>query len=167
MKLLKYFGFLILLGLLSSSCQDSPTEPDQQFVQIFLKYGFRNELNTFENTFQKDLVMDGVIKVNFWLSEKEQNKILEKVNAVNYFAMRDTFKYISPDSITVIISPDPGEQILRIKYQSEDKTTVWSYPPLENDEEFNDLLELRQYIITIIESKPGYKHLPPARGGYD
>ena len=50
--------------------------------------------------------------------------------------MRETFKYISPDSITVIISPDPGEQILRIKYQSEDKTTVWSSSPLENDEQF-------------------------------
>jgi len=167
MKLLKYFLFLTLLSLLFSSCQDSPVEPEPQFVQIFLKYDFRNELNTFENTFQKDLVMDGVIKVNFWLSEEEQNKILEKINEVNYFAMRDTFKYVSPDSIIVIISPDPGEQILRIKYQSEDKTTVWSYPALENDEEFNKLLVLRHYIITIIESKPRYKHLPPARGGYE
>ena len=167
MKSLKAFGFLILFGLLISSCQDSPVEPDPQFVQIYLKYGFRNELNTFENTYQKDLVLDGTIKVNFWLTEDEQNKILEQANSVNYFAMRDTFKYLSPDSLIVIISPDPGEQILRINYQSKDKTTVWSYPTPENDEEFNDLLELRQFIITIIESKPAYKLLPPASGGYD
>lgn len=167
MKPIKYFGLLTLIGLIFSSCQDSSLEPDPQFVQIYLKYSFKNELNTFENTFQKDLVMDGTIKVKFWLTENEQNEIFEKAHSVNYFAMRDTFKYTSPDSINIIISPDPGEQTLRIKYQSEDKTTVWLYPPLENDEEFNHLLDLRQFIIAIIESKPAYRLLPPAKGGYD
>ena len=164
MKKLIIFGILILF---ISSCQDSLVEPDPQFVQIYFKYGFRNELNTFTNTYQKDLVMDGTIKVKFWLTEIEQNRILEKANAVNYFAMRDTFKYVSPDSINVYISPDPGVQLLRIKYQSEDKTTVWRYPTPENDEEFNDLLELQHYIVTMIESKREFKVLPQARGGYD
>jgi hypothetical protein len=39
---------------------------------------FRNELNTYENTYQKDLVEDGVIKVRFWLTAEEQNKILDR-----------------------------------------------------------------------------------------
>jgi len=111
--------------------------------------------------------MDGVIKVKFWLSEEEQTKIFEKANALNYFSMPDTFINDSSDSIAVSVNPDPGEQVLRIKYQSNDKTTLWNYPPLENNPQFNDLIELRLYIVNIIESKPEYKNLPPAKGGYD
>jgi hypothetical protein len=165
MKKQKIF-FILLSGLLFSACQDSPVESEEQFVKIYFKYGFRNELNTFAKTFQKDLIMDGVIKVEFWLTADEQNNILEKANALNYFAMPDTFKYISQDSINVSIDPDPGEQILRIQYRLLDKTIVWTYPPVENNSQFNDLLELQKFIITIIESKPEYKQLPAARGGY-
>jgi hypothetical protein len=167
MKIIKYFLVLVLLCLSLLSCQESSVEPEIQFVQIYLKNGFKTELNTFENTFQKDLVMDDVMKVKFWLTAEEQNKILEKANLLNYFSMPDTFINNSPDSISVSINPDPGEQVLRIKYQSNDKTTVWSYPLLENNAQFDNLLELRQCIITIIESKPEYKKLPPARGGYN
>jgi hypothetical protein len=166
MKRIKSFFVLLLLVSLLSSCQDSSVEPETQFVQIYFKYSFKNELNTFENTYQKDLVLDGVIKVKFWLTAEEQNRILEKANSINYFSLPDTFKYISQDSITVSINSNPGEQILRIKYQMNDKTTLWTYPLLENDTQFNDLLELRQFIITIIESKPEFKKLPAHRGGY-
>jgi hypothetical protein len=167
MKNVKIFLVLLITGLIFSSCQDSFVEPEDQFVQIFLKYGFKNKLNTFENTFQKDLVRDGVIKVKFWLTAAEQNKILEKANSVYYFSMPDTFKNVSPDSIEVHFNPNPGEQTLRIKYQSNDKTTIWTYPLLENNKQLDDLMELRQFIIGIIESKPEYKNLPPANGGYD
>jgi len=166
MKKQKIIFVLLLFGLFLSSCQDSSVEPDNQFVQIYFKYELKNELNTFENTFQKDLVLDGVKKINFWLSKEEQNSILEKVNEINYFSMPDTFKYISEDSISVSIEPNPDEQILRIKYQSQDKTMIWTYPVIENDSRFKDLLELRKYIKSIIESKQEYKSLPPARGGY-
>ncbi len=162
----QYIFFILSVSLLLLVCQDSPVESEDQFVKIYFKYGFRNELNTFTKTFQKDLIMDGVIKVEFWLTAVEQNSILEKANALNYFTMPDTFKYISWDSINVSIDPDPGEQILRIQYRSLDKTIIWTYPPVENNGQFNELLELQKFIITIIESKPEYKELPPARGGY-
>lgn len=166
MKRKKMVLVLLLFDLFLSSCQDSSVEPDNQFVQIYFKYDFKNELNTFENTFQKDLILDGVKKINFWLSTEEQNRILEKVNEINYFSLPDTFKYISEDSISVSIEPNPGEQILRIKYQSKDKITIWTYPVIENDSRFKDLLELRKFIKSIIELKQEYKSLPPARGGY-
>jgi hypothetical protein len=153
--------------LLILSCQDSSLSPDEQFVQIYFKYNFKNVLNTFDNTFQKDLVEDGVVKIKFWLKEEEQNKILEKANLLNYFLMPDTFISDFSDSIAVSINPDPGEQVLRIKYQTNDKTTFWNYPPLQNNAQFNDLLELHRFIISIIESKQEYKDLPPAKGGYD
>jgi hypothetical protein len=158
--------FILLSGLFLLSCQDSPVEPENNFVNIYLKYDFKNELNTFENTFQKDLILDGVIKIKFWLTAKEQNSILEKAKSINYFSLPESFQYIPQDSIMVFAHPNPGEQILRIKYQKLDKTTVWTYPLLENNSQFDDLLELRKFIITLIESKPEYKKLPVARGGY-
>jgi hypothetical protein len=166
---MKYVNIILLLAvslILFSSCNDSSVEPDIQFVQVYFKYEFKNELNTFENTFQKDLVLDGVKKIDFWLSTEEQNNILKKAKEINYFTFPDTFKFIPKDNISVSIDPNPGDQILRIKYQSKDKTTIWTYPVVENDSQFIELLELRKYIKSIIESKPEYKSLPPARGGY-
>lgn len=150
-----------------SSCKDSITEPDAQFVQIFLKYEFRNELNTFENSYQKDLMMDGVTKVKFWLTTEEQRCILQKVEEVNYFALANTLGTTQHDSLYYWITPNPGEQILRIKYGSLDKSTVWYYPLDESNPQTARIRGLGNYIVSLIESKPEYKKLPPVRGGYD
>ena len=167
MKKLKVFIVPLLFGLFLSSCKDSSTEPDAQFVQIFFKYEFKNELNTFENTYQKDLFMDGVTKVKFWLTNEEQNCILRKAEEVNYFTLADTINPIPLDSILIWISPDPGAQTLRIKYNTLDKTTVWYHPLNESNPQTAQIMELRSYIVSLIESKPEYKKLPPVRGGYD
>ncbi len=166
MKIIKYLLFLVLFCLFLSSCKDSSVEPATQFAQIYLKYDFENELNTFDNTFQKDLIMDGVIKIEFFLTAEEQNQILEKAYSINYFSLPDTFKYIPVNGITLITNPNPGEQVLRIKFQQKDKKIIWTYPLNEDNVEANDLMKLKDFIISIIESKPEYKKLPPAKGGY-
>lgn len=166
MKKIIFLIFLIWGSIFISSCGNAPTAIDDQQVQIYFKYGFNNVLNTFENTYQKDLAADGTIKVKFWLTTEEQNRILEKVNTTGFFSLRDMFMIPGNDSITIAIHPSPGPQILRIKYLNSDKTTVWTYPLLPDDADFNKLLELEQFIITIIESKKEYKKLPPSRGGY-
>lgn len=166
MKNQKLIFIVPLLCLFLLSCQDSSVEPENQFVQIYFKYDFKNELNTFENTYQKDLVLDGVVKVKFWLTAEEQTSILEKANEINYFSLPDTFRYIPQDSIAVSINPNPGEQILQIKYQTNYKTIIWTYPLNEDNAQVKDLIELQNFIISIIESRPEYKKLPPRKGGY-
>ena len=166
MKYPKIIPFSFIFCLFFFSCENTIIEPDEQFVQIYFKYDFKNELNTFENTYQKDLVLDGVIKVNFWLTAEEQNKIMAKANELNYFSLPDTLKYISQDSIMFSINPNPGEQKLRIKYLMNDKTTIWTYPLNDDNSRVKDLIELNNFIINIIESKPEYKRLPPRNGGY-
>jgi hypothetical protein len=153
----------ISLCLLIISCQDSSVEPEIQFVQIFFKYDFNNELNTFENTYQKDLILDGTIKVKFWLTSEEQNRILNKASEIGFFSLPDTLKN---DTTLVMIDPNPGEQILRIKYDVKDKIVTWIYPVDLNEPHVDDLSELSTLIISVIESKPEYKKLPPSRGGY-
>ncbi|MDZ7262309.1 MAG: hypothetical protein ONB05_09430, partial [candidate division KSB1 bacterium] len=139
----------------------------EQFLKIHFYYGFGNELNTFEQTYTKDLVMDGYITVKFWLTETEQQRILEKLWEVDFFHFPDTLKYrMGPDSVMVSFHPDPGWQFLRVAYQNADKMVYWRYPLPEGNKFVPLLQELVNLIITIIESKPEYKALPAARGGW-
>jgi len=153
----------LFISILLYSCTDSPVEPDTQFVQIYFKYGFNNELNTFESTYQKDLILDGTIKIKFWLTTEEQNRILSKANQIGFFSFPANF---SDDTTFIMIDPNPGNQILRIKNDAKDIQTIWTCLIDLNNQQAVELLELNSLIISIIETKSGYKKLPPSRGGY-
>jgi len=153
--------FLIIAG-----CSKTITEPDPQLLKIHLYYGFGNELNTFEQTYTKDLVLDGYVTVDFWLTEAEQESISNKLDAVDFFSFPDTLIYqMGSDSIMVRIEPDPGWQFLRVSDEDRDKIVYWRYPLPEGNEFVPRLVELKNLIIDIIESKPEYKKLPAAKGG--
>lgn len=164
MKPIKYFLILTLLPILS--CNENIIQPDEQFVNILFKYDFKNELDTFNNTYQKDLVLDGLKKIDFWLTTDEQNQIIEKANQLNFFLLPDTILADAPVQIT----PNPG-QFLRIKTETEDHSILWNIILEEfQTEQYEDFLKVEQlaeFIRLIIESKPEYKKLPPANGGYD
>ncbi|MCH7964011.1 MAG: hypothetical protein IH852_08740 [Bacteroidetes bacterium] len=166
MKIKNILFVLLFSVLFLSSCQNSLIKTDNGNVQVYFKYGHKNVLDTFENTYQKDMILDGVIKIRFFLTPEELNQILEKANSINYFSLPDTFKYVPVNGITKITDPNPGEQILRIKYQQKDKRTIWTYPLNDNFPEVKDLMELKDFIISIIISKPEYKKLPPTKSGY-
>ncbi len=147
------------------SCSKTITEPDSQYLKIHFYYGFGNELNTFKQTYTKDLVQDGYITVDFWLTEAEQETIRNKLYVVDFFHFPDTIIYqIGPDSIMVSINPDPGWQFLQVADENLDKIVYWRYPLPEGNEFAPRLVELVNLIIHIIESKPEYKVLPSPRG---
>ena len=158
---------LLMLFFSISACKtnviESDIQSDSQLVQIYFKYSFKNKLDTFEKTYQKDLIRDGVIKVFFWLTIEEQNKILQKVNETKFFDLPEYFPRVSNPRIR----PDAGEQVLRIRYLQQDKTIKWFSFPLDEDNlELNLVKELAAFIQIIIENKPEYKKLPPSNGGY-
>jgi hypothetical protein len=158
---------LLLSGLLIiAGCSKTIIEPDPQFLKIRFYYGFGNVLNTFEQTYTKDLVLDGYITVDFWLTEAEQESISNKLHVVDFFNFPDTLIYqIDPDSIMVRIEPEPGWQFLRVADENKDKIVYWRYPLPEGNEFVPRLIELKNLIIDIIESKPEYADLPAAKGG--
>ena len=166
MKINKAFFIFLFSTLFLSSCQNSFINSENNNVQIYFKYGHKNVLNTFENTFQKDMVLDGVIKIKFYLTPEEQNQILIKANSINYFSLPDTFKYIPVNGVIKETDPNPGEQILRIKYHQRDKRIIWTYPLNDDFPKVKDLIELKNFIISIITSKPDYKKLPAPKSGY-
>ncbi|UCD38291.1 MAG: hypothetical protein JSW54_02075 [Fidelibacterota bacterium] len=155
---------LMLISILLAACGE-PVEPDEQFVKVHFHYGFRNELNTFEHNYQKDLVMDGVATTEFWLTTTEQEALLIKATQCGFFDLPDTI--IQPwDTVMVVIDPNPGPQFLRLQHEAQDHLVTWFYPLPEDTVYLPRLIELAVCLIDLIESKQAYKSLPPARGGY-
>ena len=136
--------------------------PDQQIVKVFFKFGFRNQVDTFNGTLTKDLVIDGTISVPFSFTTSEQDSILLALTQSGFYTLPDTL-YPIPN---VRVLPDAGAQILRIQYQGTTKSLVWFYPLDESDPRSNATIHLWQTIRGVVESTPIYAQLPPAVGEY-
>jgi len=137
-------------------------QADVQTVKINLQYGFADELNTFAQTYQKDLVADGTITVPFWLTSNEQETILRKAQEVGFFSFPDTIR--RKGGTYYFVSPDPSPDLLRLRYENQDKMVIWYYPLDTNDANAKAILELSNFITQIIQAKSEYKALPAARG---
>jgi len=156
---------LFALALLSCS-EISPPESARDF-NVRLRYGIlaRNELNTFENTFTKDLISDGTVTVPFFLSQDDFDSIEAKMDQIGFFSYPDTFTVETRDSIRAFITPN-NTYDFRVESRATLKKLYWDDAIIANDPRATKLRELITLIRTIIESKPEYQQLPPARGGY-
>jgi hypothetical protein len=160
-QLLLSISFIVLFTMSCSKSSNAPEQTtDLQTVKVNLQYGFADELNTFTQTYQKDLVADGTVTVPFWLTSAEQEVILRKVQEVGFFSFPDTIHKQSG----VFLSPDPSPDLLRVKTDNLDKTVVWFYPLDPNDSHSRLILELRDVITQVVQAKSEYKGLPAARG---
>lgn len=164
-------GYISLAGVVALivfiSCQKHITQPDEQFLKLHFRYGFGNELNTFHQTYTKDLAIDGHITVDFWLSTEEQRQIIQKMEQIDFFNFPDTITaYSRADSAVAIIEPDPGRQFVLVEYEGKRKEVSWYQPLPEGDYHSRLIREFEQFIIDIIRAKPEYQKLPEARGGW-
>ena len=152
----------LMMSLFGCDQGPEPQKPDEQFVKLLFQYSFRDELDTFNCTLTKDLVLDGTITVPFWLTTAEQESVLSELKRSDFFNLPDTLQRTD----IISIDPTPGSQLLRVYVNGQSKTVVWSYL-IDPDLPLNQrILGLSCAIQTIIESKPEYKRLPQARGGY-
>jgi len=156
MMLVVVLSFILLVGCSGSQQADNKYPEDFNFV---FHYGVnhKNKIDTFENTYTKDLIIDGLIKVPFELSDEEKKRIYEKMQDIHLF---DYPEY----SAGVSSEPSPG-YIFVIEHNGEQQTVGWSggFTSKKRDREFQSLVNL---IIEIIESHEEYKSLPEAKGGY-
>lgn len=159
-------SFLIILTFLISlsGCDQGvePPKPDEQFVKLLFRYGFGDTLDTFHGTYTKDLILDGSITVPFWLTKAEQESVLAKLEQADFFNLPDAI----PAFKGVVVQPDPGTQLLRVQTEERLKTVVWFSPIDQKSEVGLRTVQLFNSIKAIIQAKPEYKELPPARGGY-
>ena len=150
-----------------SSCLKSSKVNDTKFVLIDFKYGFNNELNTFNDTFIKNIADHGRIKIKLHFSNSEQDEIINKALRIGFFEMPDTLniidQYFNGSGNSTV--EKENIQSLRIKYKILDKNIVWKGILSYNNPETRGLTELTVLIRKIIESKPVYKTLPAMNSG--
>ena len=150
------------VGMVGCSAHTSP-----DFNLIF-KYGVgaKNELNTFEGTHTRDMIMDPSITVDLSLSKEELDSIYQKMEAIDFFEYPDRFSVpIPPDGRVIMVTPYYS-YYFKVKYDSKIKELWWEDEIKNENMEADKLRELIKLIRDIIESKEEYKQLPPPRGGY-
>lgn len=151
-----------------SSCLRSSKKEHIKFTMIDYRYGFNNELNTFNDSFTKGMAGSGSIKIQMQLSEPEQDEIIHKALAINFFHMQDTLRFNKQNFREAGMSANNGQsiQFLRIKYKNMDKKIVWLGAIPYNNSNYKGLIELTALIRSAIETKQEYKALPGNSSGY-
>jgi hypothetical protein len=126
-----------------------------------MKYGYNDEVNTFDEYLRKDLVQAGTIDTTFKFSAAQKNAILAEANEIGFFDLPEVIQ----STVDFEQDPSPGEQMLRIKYEDWDHTVKWNSPVGASDNE-QKIKQLSYFIINLILESPEYKALPKAEGGY-
>ena len=126
--------------------------------------GSNNVLNTFEDTYTKDLIADGTITIPFKLTENELSQIYDKMCEIGFFDYPDTFNGTNSESTLEI---DPFyTYIFKVRHGNSEKHLHWDDCCMDIDPRLEKLGELGDLIKEIIESRMEYKQLPETRGGY-
>jgi hypothetical protein len=163
---MKWNLLVVIVALLVNSCSDTGTSPESKVLNLKFSYGVdaKNVLNTFENTYTRDLILDGTTTVPFTLSDGELDRISETMSEIGFFGYPEHFAVAAGDTASFIMPYSTYEFV--VSYQSTTKCFHWSDSIVSDDTAAVRLRELIQLIKGIIESKSEYSQLPPPRGGY-
>ena len=157
----------LVLALLGTMGCSASTHRESNFNLIF-RYGVmsRNELNTFEGTYTKDMIMDPSITVNLPLSQEELDRIYQKMVEIDFFSYPDVFSVsVTPPELIGIVIPHLS-YYFKVEYDSKIKELWWEDEITNEDEKAEKLRELIRLIKAIVESKEECEKLQPPTGGY-
>jgi hypothetical protein len=136
--------------------------PRKSDFNLLFKYGveMKNELNTFDNTYTKDMILSPSITIGLYLSAEEMNQIQQELIAIDFFNCPETF----PPSTERFVVPVDSYFIL-VQNGSAIKEMTWN-----TNSELGSLKEnitqLARCITGIVEQRPEYARMPPPNGGY-
>ena len=161
-------GLALILAVTGlTSCTTRPAEVSN--FNLIFKYGVmaRNELNTFEGTYTKDMVIDPSITVELSLTEEELGRIYQKMVEIDFFDYPDEFSVsVAFGELTAMVTPY-SSYYFRVEYNSSIKELWWEDEIKNKNKEADKLRELIKLIRDIIESKEEYKKLPEPTSGYE
>ncbi len=156
---------------LISHCQNiSFNRNDSTFTFHFiLKYGIgANVLNTFDQTFTKDLICDSAVSTSLRLTSEELDTIKLEMERVQIFDYPENFApplSDHPSKDERIVSPSM-EYYFKIQLGNNIKEITWHDTNASETNMAKRLRALVSKIRKIIESKKEYKMLPEPRGAY-
>ena len=152
--------------LVFSGCGNTP--PGESDFNLTFEYGVgaKNELNTFDGTYTRDMVLDPSITVELSLSEEELDSIYQKMVEIDFFNYPDEFSVlVAPDDRIGIVTPY-NSYYFKVEYDSRVKELRWEDEILKENVDADNLRGLINLIRDIIESKDEYKELPEPTSGY-
>ena len=133
--------------------------PQSTTFNLIFKYGVeaKNELNTFDQTYTRDMVMDPSVTIKFKLTDNELAGIYQKLNDLKLFS--ESTKSIEENMMVMPCS----SYYLKVQINSEQKELSWNNCRGRISDKFQ---QFTNYVIQIIESKEEFKKLPTPQGGY-
>jgi hypothetical protein len=149
----------LLFILLACAALGVATQASSIEVQFYYGVEARNKLDTIRGTFTKDMVCDSSITIPFDLTQTELASIFAKADSIGFFQMPANIVIEHPRCWLTPCS----KFYLRIKTYNTDHSVSWDNCFCE---EGSVLMELRTFIIEVIESRREYRVLPKARWQY-
>jgi hypothetical protein len=158
--------FLVSQNKLANNNKIYSNSDSFNFSLNFNTYG-KDQINTYNGTFTKDLVLDGTKTINFTLPDEIKQEIYKlMVNA-------DIMSF--PDSLKVngmFVTPSCDYK-LKVTIGGKTKTIEWKegfYPSIMTEglpKENAEFLNIVKYISDYIYDTKEYKRMPKPNGGYD
>lgn len=93
---MRQLSVVIILVILQSCATKYKTQFDFSYE---FGVGSKNELNTFNNTFTKDMVVDSSITIALKLSAEEKQRVYNKLKEINFMDIPDNDIYGCPHGI--------------------------------------------------------------------
>jgi hypothetical protein len=133
---------------------------------FMVRFGYgevnKNEINTFQGTVTKDLIMNGTASAKITLTVEEMRSIYEKMREINIMGKKE----LVPAKISCEATPYSVDS-WEIHVNGETNQFSWSDQYCDPTSDAKQLLELRNFIQQIVAEKEEYKKLPESEGGYD
>lgn len=155
------------MSVFSFSCHTQQSTASN--FNLLFKYGvaLNNKLDTFNNTYTKDMIMAPSITADLALTNQEKQKIYDKMIEIDFFNYPDKFAItVPPGQIVGMVTPS-SSYYFHVEYDSKKKDLSWDDNITNNDTKADKLRELIRLIQDIVEAKDEYKRLPPPSGGYE
>lgn len=126
-----------------------------------LKYGYEaaDEMNTYDDTYTKNLINDGVKTIDFTLTDEDMELAYEELKNADILN--------TPDQVSEQSCVDPHEEnIVTMTVNGEDFEREWLSAECD---EYDERLSyaIKTIHLEIVEPRSEYHELPEPSGGYD
>ena len=158
------------IDVVKHGCEWSETLPESRpsDYNILFKYGYskamRNELNTFNGTYTKDMGKDSPITIDFSLSDEDMDRIYQKMVEIDFFCYPEKFVIPIPDGEVVSATSTYLQYYFRVECDKKVKIVQWKDYILKKNEDAGQLRRLIRLIRNIVESKEECRDLPSFEG---
>ncbi len=149
------------------------TENKEKGLSFILQYGIlaRNQIDTFNGTYTKDLISAGTKTIKLRLNDTELSEIEEQMKQICILDYPEKFvpennRYVTPN-VTYHLKIKIDGATKEIHWEDYNCYDIDGIAKRDEPVEATQLRNVMKNIITIIEQKEAYKKLPQPVGGYD